>query len=263
MNTKRIIKLTLCLAFLSSFAISVLSQKPVGRIHGTATDEFGAVISGAAVELKINDMEHPQSLTTTTNNDGEFTFENLESGEYSINININFNSKLSYKNEKVKVILGQTIVLNTRLCVGGCDADINAQKISLTDADKADIVNQLLKISLVDKRIPDYQLLMTQKGKIIVSSENIKAEWIKPIPGVNLRIISAAAVQEKANKSGDFLYISFEFKEKQNGVVVNINNGWAVGVNSSIGYLSGGGCGYFFHREAGKWIGEIFESWIS
>jgi hypothetical protein len=42
-----------------------------------------------------------------------------------------------------------------------------------------------------------------------------------------------------------------------------LSNGWAVGKNSNMGYLSGGGWRYEYRKEDGKWIGKILVGWIS
>jgi len=59
----------------------VLAQQARGSLRGVVKDEFGAMISGATVTLiDAND----QKKTTTTNGDGNYSFDGLVAGRYGV-----------------------------------------------------------------------------------------------------------------------------------------------------------------------------------
>ena len=59
-------------------------QSTFGSIRGTVTDASGAVIPGTAVTLQS--LDESGSRETTTGNDGEFLFENLNAGHYKVTL---------------------------------------------------------------------------------------------------------------------------------------------------------------------------------
>ena len=264
MNTSGIIRLSFVFCISLLFAINIPAQQAAGKIYGVITDEPGAFVPGATVTAKqiSNTQNQAEIRTAVSNSEGEFSIDNLESGTYNISVDHSFIG--SYENEKVAVVDNQATKLNIQLCVGGCESSSNSQKIELTDSDKADIINQILEDALVKKRIPDYGMLTEQKGEIILSSENIKIGWLKPLSNIKLKVMSKREIQDKADNNKDFLYLSFSnFKIAKKGIVVTLSNGWAVGKHSGMGYLSGGGSIYLYHKESGKWTGESLGGWIS
>src|SRR5579863_3945844 len=59
-------------------------QKDTGGITGTVTDPSGAVVSGAKVS--ITDVDRGTTVTTTTNNQGEYVASPLKIGRYTVTI---------------------------------------------------------------------------------------------------------------------------------------------------------------------------------
>lgn len=262
---KSIYRLLIGSCALLFFATNLSAQQNTGKIHGIITDEYGAVIPGAAISITTEKdiAENLASLQTESSNDkGEFVLKNVPSGRYKITVEL---IAMSYENENVIVAAGQTTKLNIQLCYGGCgEKDFAVKPIEITDADKAEIVNQVLENALVGKNLPDYYLLTKQKRQTVLSTENIKPEWVKLLPSVKLELMTAKQIQSRANNKKDFLYLSFaEFKQAKKGIVVTLSNSWAVGKNSRTGYLSGGGNIFLYHKESGKWIGKSLGGWIS
>ena len=136
-----------------------------------------------------------------------------------------------------------------------------------TSEGRAEIVKLVLEWALVDKNIPDYALL-PDSGSIVLSLENIDADMVPQIPGVNLILLTPDEVQKKADEEGDLLFLSFqELKVGESKATVSINNTWAVSKESREarkGYLSGGGCALEYQKEGGEWVlGEQMMCWIS
>ena len=135
-------------------------------------------------------------------------------------------------------------------------------------SDTAQIVELALKWALVEQSIPDFGLLDDQQN-IILSLENIDAEMVPQLPGINFILLSPDEIQRKADADGDFLHLSFQQFLFVPGVSdskaeVSINNSWAVGKDSRVGYLSGGGCTLEFHKKDGAWmLDDSMACWIS
>jgi hypothetical protein len=246
------------------FAANSFAQQETGVIKGVVVDFNGGVMPGITVKLDTKDLsaEKTFSRTAATDKNGEFTMVNLLPGEYVMSA-----SKyeiLTYKNSHVIVTASRTTKLTMELNFGGeCEPYSAENTITITDDDSADIVNQILESDLTDKSIPDYQILAKQKGKIVLSTENIKAEWIKPSIKANLKLMTQSEIQDRADRKSDFPYLSISFRIINKCVRVTLNNSWAVGKNSPKGYLSGGAHVYIFHVESGKWTGKSVGGWIN
>ncbi|MGH9906176.1 MAG: hypothetical protein ACRD8U_11425, partial [Pyrinomonadaceae bacterium] len=99
---------------------------------------------------------------------------------------------------------------------------------------------------------------------VILSTRNIKPEWIKGIQDTTIKLMSQKQIQRKADREGDFLYLSFqEIKVRGTCIVVTVSNTWAVGKNSKGFILSGGGYTYEYRKQSGKWMGRFVSGWVS
>ena len=164
-----------------------------------------------------------------------------------------------YRNENVVVKPFEPTELEVKITYeANCPASAAGETLAITDADKAEIVNQILFDGLVRDR------LMGQKGLIVISTEGIDASWIKPISNFKFEYLSRAEIQNKADRGKDFLYLSFRnWQIGINCIAVTLADGWAVGKHSRKFYLSGGGSIYLFQMESGKWTGKTLGRWVS
>ncbi len=72
----------LSLVFVAAFGSSAFSQTVSTRLSGTIKDQSGAVVSGAKVTLL--DINAKDERTTTTNDQGLFTFTDVRVGRYAV-----------------------------------------------------------------------------------------------------------------------------------------------------------------------------------
>lgn len=79
----RVFLLLLLAIFVSLTALS-WAQKDTGSIVGTVKDPSGAVVPNASVT--VTDVEHGQTISTTTNPDGEFVVSPLRVGRYTVTV---------------------------------------------------------------------------------------------------------------------------------------------------------------------------------
>lgn len=251
----RFIILTL---FLLCQSFAVLSQT-VSPLRGIVTDPVGAVVPNAQVSatlLNRTELNKSQNFATATDGEGKFIFENLPSGEYKLIVSaIGFGSETE---RQISVPHNKFIEIYIGL---GCDRLSEGSGVA-TDEDKV----QIARLAFVDAVGAGSVLLTSeQRNKVvIVSTENIKPEWLIGVTDLKLKFMSQSQIRQKADREGDFLYVSFpHFKVKGMCVAVEVANSWAVGKNSRFVYLSGGGSRYEFRKESGKWIKKSIGGWIS
>ncbi|MFZ1399526.1 MAG: hypothetical protein WAS33_21645 [Candidatus Promineifilaceae bacterium] len=139
-----------------------------------------------------------------------------------------------------------------------------ASELDLPDEDVAELLRLTLEQALVDQEIPDYALLADQP-QIILSTENIDTALLPELGGVNLVTMTPDEIQAKADADGDFPYLRFQgFSAPSNDEVnVSLGSSWAIGADSDMIYLSGGGFTINYTRTDAGWSGEVTESWIS
>jgi len=258
MNVKKLIIITFCICL--SFIIDVSAQPRTGSVSGIVTDYDGAVVTNAQVIIK---SESDKTIKTTVSNaSGEYKISMITPGVYEILVKSA--AGLSYKKRGLIIEAGVATKLNTPLEYGSDCEKPDVEPIKLSDANKAEIVNQILVESLVKKKLPSYDLLANRKNTFIISTKNIEAEWVKPLETVNLKFMTDEEIQQKADTEGDFLYVSLtELKVKGECVSVTVNNSWAVAKSSTKFYLSGGGTNYIFRKTLGKFTGRTVGGWIS
>jgi hypothetical protein len=141
---------------------------------------------------------------------------------------------------------------------------VQAFPLRLTDKDRAEIIRLTLERALVDKEITGYYLIEHYET-IILSTENINPNLVPTISGVNLTLLEAEGIQEKADSEGDFLFLHFEQMQiKDFRVIVLLYNTFAVGKDSNRAYLCGGGFAIRYHRGLfGGWVSEPLCIWES
>ena len=134
----------------------------------------------------------------------------------------------------------------------------------LSREDRAELIRLTLERALVDKEVPDYQLLAKQ-GAFILSTENVERALVPELENVDLTVMTPEEIQERANEEGDFLYLRFDeiTAETTDKATVSFSNAWAISEESDTGYLSGGGFAVEYTREDDGWHGELTSAWIS
>jgi hypothetical protein len=78
------IRLFLLITALLTFSLAAVAQTSRGTVVGTITDANGAVIPGATVTL--TNLETTITRTTTTNDEGNYRFDAVDLGNYSVQV---------------------------------------------------------------------------------------------------------------------------------------------------------------------------------
>jgi hypothetical protein len=243
-----------------------LAQTEGGSISGVIKDSESNTVPGITIIALLKYSASPsssKSFEVISNDEGNYKFSNLPGGVYDIQVKERWLFKPETK-MNIRVRQSQNTNVNFRLkVVRPCEGNASETN-SVSDSDKAEIIRLVLEDALVKKEIPDYNLLTEGKENIILSTQNIRSNWVPSLPGYKLILMSPAEIQKKADFEGDFLHLSFVvFKVKGSCVAVTLANSWAVGKHSGMGYLSGGGFTYEYRKQSGKWVGKGISGWIS
>ena len=118
-------KLALLFAFLLALCLPLAThaQKFTGTITGTVTDPSGAVVPGVSVTV-VNDRTGA-SRTTTTNDQGSFSFPELDAGTYTMTVNKPGFKKLTEKN--VELHVADVTTLNVTMQVGAASETVTVE----------------------------------------------------------------------------------------------------------------------------------------
>ena len=96
---------------------AAMAQQSTGTLKGQIVDELGGAIVGASVT--VTDASG-QVKTTTTNNEGLFVINGLETGKYKVAASAP--GFAAYEDPAVEILGGRTQSLNITLKVTGCRA---------------------------------------------------------------------------------------------------------------------------------------------
>lgn len=112
--TLALVVCTVSFVGLLAMAPSASAQKATGTITGTLTDPSGAVVPGVVVSI-VNDRTGA-ARETTTNEQGSFSFPELDAGTYRVSMNKTGFKKLSLK--AVELHVGDVTNLNLTMEMG-------------------------------------------------------------------------------------------------------------------------------------------------
>ena len=106
LGLRRVVQLTSLVLFLLTSGIVLHAQVTSGTVRGTVTDQTGAVIPGATVTITDPTTKNSQTANTGTN--GEYQFNNLLVGTYTITVQPPSGSNFAELNvSEVRVRLNQ------------------------------------------------------------------------------------------------------------------------------------------------------------
>lgn len=111
------------LFLLPSFYCQVFAQGTTTRFTGVVTDNAGAAVPGAAITLTNEGTN--VSLTTTTGNNGSYTFDLIQAGTYTLTVEKEGFKKFVSKNNMANVNIPATV--NVALEVGDVSAVVNVE----------------------------------------------------------------------------------------------------------------------------------------
>jgi hypothetical protein len=131
-----------------AISVSVFAQaaKEKGAITGTVTDQTGAVLPGATATL-ANGTEVTQ--TATTNDRGEYSFQGLPAGTYSLTVAAP--AFKDFHSDGLIIAAGQSIPIDAVLEPAGTSTSVNVegQKVSQVETETSQIAGTITQKELV------------------------------------------------------------------------------------------------------------------
>ena len=161
--------LVLALGLLMALAPGAFAQFATGNIYGTVTDESGAVLPGASINV-TSDLG---SRSTTSGSQGDFRFLNLDRGTYKLAVSL---AGFSTVTREVNVTTGENVNLTFNMKV----------------AQVAETVTVTAETPLVDLKRRGTSTTMTAEE--LSKVPNARDPWgvLKNVPGVLLDRINIA-----------------------------------------------------------------------
>jgi hypothetical protein len=245
---------------------SLHAQELQGTISGKVTINDSTAI-GAKVTLKLIGDRYG-TATTSLDEFGRFKFSGYRFGRYTLKVEY---SCMKFKRTNIEVNSTKELEIDVAFIAEDCkkkeseeadkwkicEVETSKSSIELSDADKSSIFLELLKDADEDYKIPDYNILLNQSAGIVMLAKDADKVWLKLIPDLNIMILNLAQVNAFAKKrKQDMFVLFFDVSSVGNCAKANIGTGVIIGKKSKKIYLSGGGCGYTFRKQDGKWIGK-------
>ena len=169
MNSKRWLGIAVmgCLLLLSS--ASLFGQATASSsLQGTITDKSQAVIGNKA-EVTLTSKETGAVRTTKTNDSGEYHFESLSAGIYTIKVSAPGFSSAEAKN--LEILIGRTATQNFTLQAGGVTETVEVTAAApLVDQAKMDV-----STNITPEQITDLPLIGRDIADLAYLSPGVKA----------------------------------------------------------------------------------------
>jgi len=234
-------------------AVYTLAQ--TGSISGKITDSVGYVVAGAEIKAVILSPDRAatsQDFRAISNNNGEFTIPSLPFGSYEVEVKAPGFKTLK---EKVIVAASQPTRIDLQITPPKVCEDATGPYIELAEKDKAEIINQVLKMEFHNRQVVGEPILL--------STQNIKVDWVSAPPGHTVTALSILEIFMKARPGEHVSYYYFsEFKVHGDCLAITLIESGVTSEGEKCN-LCGGGATYVFRKEAGGWKGKFFSGWIS
>ena len=248
--------------YLLTIVNNLYAQDATRAIIVNLSDSRGAIV-GAKVILKSKSFSN-YSENATTDKDGN-SYLYRQAGVYDVII---FASCTSSKQENIRITADEKpLYLNIKLPDENCEMkaaqeeiewkiceqDSNIKGLEISEFDKAKVVNKFLE----DSSNSEIGSNIYHDGKIKLSTENIKSEWIKPFSDIKITLLSPSEIQAKADKDkyGTFHFYYFDkLKTGNNCAFVSLTQGYAISKSSKVTVCANRmHITYLYRKEADQW----------
>jgi outer membrane receptor protein involved in Fe transport len=185
---RAVVAVAMCTAIVAAMPVIVPAQWSLGRIAGTVKDAEGANISGAEVSLRL-----PQQAVlarTLTDADGHFTLDNIEPGNYELNVT---RSGFGRHRLAIQVTAGSTKELNMMLDVNELieQVTVTAEAGQVTDTRASDQAINIIDEDEIAERAPEVvaQVVDEEQGvNLQRTSPSLSAVFVRGLTGRNVAV---------------------------------------------------------------------------
>jgi hypothetical protein len=128
----------------STFSALAATQEVTGNIQGEVKDQNGAIVPNATVTATAGQ----RTLTTTSDSKGEYRFQALQPGVYTVSVTAAGFAEV--RREGVTVELGKTLQVNVDLQAGGTKEVIN---VTASQEPIVDVTSTKIATNITEKQI--------------------------------------------------------------------------------------------------------------
>jgi hypothetical protein len=138
------------------------AQGALGDLRGTVTDSAGAVVAGAAIEVK--NQQTNETRTTTSNDKGEYFVSKLNVGSYTITASAQGFAATSVKDIRVSV----AFVTEQNVTIGAAGTEASVTVTSGDAATQLNATDQQLSTIVTNRKINELPLLSRDPSSLVL-----------------------------------------------------------------------------------------------
>lgn len=179
-------KVLACSTVALLLASPVFAQSDRGTITGTVVDPDGSVVPGASVVA-----ENPQNgarYETVTTQTGNYTLAQVPVGTYNVNIELAGFGR--FRQEGIRIFVGQTARIDAKLQVGNLAEEVNV----VADASMLDTQSAEIASSVTSENLNALPLNFGARGNFAAASIRNPYSFVTLVPGGNISSYSSLKV---------------------------------------------------------------------
>ena len=179
-------RLMTVMALVAGLASGAFAQSDRGTISGTVVDPDGAVVPGATVVAE--NPENGAKYETVTTPTGNYTLVQVPVGTYNLNIELAGFGR--FRQEGIRIFVGQTARIDAKLQVGNLAEEVNVvADASLLDTQSAEIAS-----SVTSENLNSLPLNFGARGNQAAAAIRNPYSFVTLVPGGNISSYSSLKV---------------------------------------------------------------------
>ena len=168
------------------FASGAYAQSDRGTITGTVVDPDGGVVPGASVVAE--NPENGARYETVTTQTGNYTLAQVPVGTYNLNIELTGFGR--FRQEGIRIFVGQTARIDAKLQVGNLAEEVNV----VADASMLDTQSAEIASSVTSENLNSLPLNFGARGNFAAAAIRNPYSFVTLVPGGNISSYSSLKV---------------------------------------------------------------------
>ena len=160
------------------FASGAYAQSDRGTITGTVVDPDGGVVPGASVVAE--NPENGARYETVTTQTGNYTLAQVPVGTYNLNIELTGFGR--FRQEGIRIFVGQTARIDAKLQVGNLAEEVNV----VADASMLDTQSAEIASSVTSENLNSLPLNFGARGNFAAAAIRNPYSFVTLVPGGNI-----------------------------------------------------------------------------
>ncbi len=173
-------------AFVAGWSTGAFAQSDRGSITGTVVDPDGGVVPGATVVAE--NPENGARYETVTTQTGNYTLSQVPVGSYNLNIELPGFGR--FRQEGIRIFVGQTARIDARLQLGNLAEEVNV----VADASMLDTQSAEIASSVTSENLNSLPLNFGARGNQAAAAIRNPYSFVTLVPGGNISSYSSLKV---------------------------------------------------------------------